>query len=105
MFDYRNSNYRRPLRPARGNDPGTRGAHGVWEWIVGAGAILLFITLASAFVSYEPIQPPCWPSCSMNRTSWQLQSKQNEHPLDLKLASNQNPSPTRAMRVEVEPFS
>jgi hypothetical protein len=73
-----------------------------WEWIVGAGAILLFITLASAFVSYEPI---CRPYCSMNRTSWQLQSKQDEHPLDLKLASNQNPSPTRAMRVEVEPFS
>jgi hypothetical protein len=66
MFDYRNSDYRHPLRPARGNDPGTRGAHRAWEWIVGAGAILLFITLASAFVSYEPIQPPCRPSCSMN---------------------------------------
>jgi hypothetical protein len=47
MFDYRNSDYRRPLRPARGNDPGTRGAHGVWEWIVAAGAILLFITLGN----------------------------------------------------------
>ena len=105
MVDHLNSDYRRPLRPALGNDPGTRDAHRVWEWIIGAAAILLFIALASAFVSYEPIQPPCRPSCSMNRVGWQLQSEQNEHPLDLKLGSNQNPSPTYAMRVEVEPFS
>ena len=63
MFDYRNlnSDYRRPLRP----DPGARGAHAAWEWI--AGAILLLLVLAAAFVSYEPIQPPCWPSCSMSQ--------------------------------------
>jgi hypothetical protein len=47
MFDYRNlnSDYRRPLRP----DPGARGAHAAWEWI--AGAILLLLVLAAAFVS------------------------------------------------------
>ena len=55
MVDHLNSDYRRPLRPALGNDPGTRDAHRVWEWIIGAAAILLFIALASAFVSYEPI--------------------------------------------------
>jgi hypothetical protein len=49
MFDYRNlnSDYRRPLPP----DPGD-----AWVWI--AGAILLLLVLAVAFVSYEPIQPP-----------------------------------------------
>ena len=49
-LDYLNSDYRRPLRPALGK----RGANRAWEWIIGAGAILLFIALASAFVSYEP---------------------------------------------------
>jgi hypothetical protein len=63
MFEYRNlnSDFRRPLRP----DPGARGAHAAWEWI--AGAILLLLVLAAAFVSYEPNQPPCRPSCSMSR--------------------------------------
>jgi hypothetical protein len=58
MFDYRNlnSDYRRPLPP----DPGD-----AWVWI--AGAILLLLVLAVAFVSYEPIQPPCRSSCSMSR--------------------------------------
>ena len=94
-LDYLNSDYRRPLRPALGK----RGANRAWEWIIGAGAILLFIALASAFVSYEPIQPPCGPSCSMKGTSWHPQSVQNKHPLELKLGSNQNPSPTREIRV------
>jgi len=57
-FDYLNSDYRRPLRPARDNDPSKHDAHRVWEWMIGAAAILLFIALASAFVTYEPIQPP-----------------------------------------------
>jgi hypothetical protein len=54
MFDYRNlnSDYRRPLRA----DPGQRGADAAWGWI--AGAILLLLVLAAAFVSYEPIQSP-----------------------------------------------
>ena len=58
MFDYRNlnSDYRRPLPP----DPGD-----AWVWI--AGTILLLLVLAVAFVSYEPIQPPCRPSCSMSQ--------------------------------------
>jgi hypothetical protein len=99
MFDYLNSDYRRPLRPARDNDPTKHDAHRVWEWIIGATAILLFIALASAFVSYEPIQPPCGPSCSMNRTSWHLQSEQNTRALNLKLASNQNLRLTGKMRV------
>jgi len=67
--------------------------------MIGAAAILLFIALASAFVTYEPIQPPCRPSCSMNRTSWHLQSEQNTRALNLKLASNQNPRLTGEMRV------
>jgi hypothetical protein len=58
MFDYRNlnSDYRRPLPP----DPGDASV-----WI--AGAILLLLVLAVAFVSYEPIQPPCLPSYSMSQ--------------------------------------
>jgi hypothetical protein len=58
MFGYRNfnSDYRRPLPP----DPGD-----AWPWI--AGAILLLLVLVAAFVSYEPIQPPCRSSCSMSR--------------------------------------
>ena len=59
MFDYHNLNtdYRRPLPP----DPGD-----AWVWI--AGAILLLLVLAAAFVSYyEPIQPPCRSSCSMSQ--------------------------------------
>jgi hypothetical protein len=99
MFDYLNSDYRRPLQSARGNDPGTRGAHRVWEWIVGGATILLFITLASAFVSYEPIQPPCRPSCSMNRASGQMQSEQNTRALDLTLGSNRNSRLSRDTRV------
>jgi hypothetical protein len=99
MFDYLNSDYRRPLRSALGNDPGTRGAHRVWEWMIRAAAILLFVALASAFVRYEPIQPPCRPSCSMNRASGRLQSEQNTRALDLKLASNQNPRLPHDMRV------
>ena len=63
MFDYRNlnSDYRRLLRA----DPGERGADAAWEWI--AGTILLLLVLAAAFVSNEPIQPPCRSSCSMSR--------------------------------------
>ena len=63
MFDYRNlnSDYRRPLRA----DSGERGADAAWGWI--ASAILLLLVLAAAFVSYEPIQPPCRPSCSMSQ--------------------------------------
>jgi hypothetical protein len=69
MFDYRNlnSDYRRPLRPPADDDRHSRGADRAREWIIGAGAILLFVVLAAAFVSYEPIQPPCRPSCSMSR--------------------------------------
>jgi hypothetical protein len=63
MFDYRNlnSDYRRVLRA----DPDERGADAAWGWI--AGAILLLLVLAAAFVSYEPIQPPCRSSCSMSQ--------------------------------------
>jgi peptidoglycan/LPS O-acetylase OafA/YrhL len=69
MFDYRNlnSDYRRPLPP----DPGD-----AWVWI--AGAILLLLVLAVAFVSYEPIQPPCRPFL-LNESTWvaRAQSEQN----------------------------
>jgi hypothetical protein len=102
MFDYRNlnSDYRRPLRPPADDDRHSRGADRAWEWIIGAGAILLFVVLAAAFVSYEPIQPPCRPSCSMNRTGWHLQSEQIKRHLDLKIGANQNPRLTSEIRVQ-----
>ena len=45
MFDYRylDFDYRRPLRPTAGNNSSTCGACPTWEWIVSAGAILLFL--------------------------------------------------------------
>ena len=101
MFDYRylDSDYRRPLRPTAGNDSDTCGAYPTWEWIVSAGAILLFLVLAAAFVSYEPIQPSCRPSGSMSRTGRHLQSKQIRRRL-LKLGPNQNPHLASEMRVQ-----
>jgi hypothetical protein len=101
MFDNRclDSDYR-PLRPTAGNDSGTCGAYPTWEWIVSAGAILLFLVLAAAFVSYDPIQPSCRPACLMSRTGWHLQSKQIRRRLDLKLGPNQNPRLASEMRVQ-----
>jgi hypothetical protein len=66
MSSYRNRNsaYRDPLRPHRRDDPSTRGGHAGW-WVAG-GILLVVITLAGALdISYEPIQPPCRPFCSM----------------------------------------
>jgi hypothetical protein len=57
MFDYRN-----PNGPSRKD---LRRINAAWGWIAGA-AILLGIVLASAFVSYEPIQAPCRSLCSMS---------------------------------------
>lgn len=47
-------------------DTESRGTKAAWGWI--AGAFLLLIVLASAFVSYEPIQAPCRPYCAMSVT-------------------------------------
>ena len=68
MSDYQNRNsvYRNPLRADQRNDPGTRG-HATW-WIAGGILLVVLITLAGALaISYEPIQPPCRPFCSMIR--------------------------------------
>jgi hypothetical protein len=59
MFDYRN-----PDGPSRKD---LRRVNAARRWIAGA-AILLLIVLASAFVSFEPIQAPCRSLCSMNST-------------------------------------
>jgi hypothetical protein len=68
MSDYQNRNsvYRNPVRADQRDDPGT---HGRVTWWIGGGILLVvLITLAGALgISYEPIQPPCRPSCSMIR--------------------------------------
>ena len=72
MRNFRNLNSDRrkpedPSLPDRRYDPDARGAKVAWGWI--AGAMLLVIVLASAFVNYEAFQaPPCVAYCAMSRT-------------------------------------
>jgi peptidoglycan/LPS O-acetylase OafA/YrhL len=58
MFDYRN-----PDGPSRKN---LRRVNAAWRWLAGAAILLVIVILASAFVSYEPIEAPCRSLCSMN---------------------------------------